>query len=101
MHRLLQSFSGKRGGGGDSSESKKKKKKDEDGDSDESDGDDPDAVKYVPDELDDIKSSNIIPRGKRQAALRSGLARPTSSSSSRSGSSKSKQIDSDDEEADF
>ena len=35
--------------------------------------DDEDEVKFVPDDLDGIDSSNIIPRGKRRSALNSGL----------------------------
>ena len=54
---------------------------------------------FVADNLDDIDSSNIIPRSKRRAALASGLVRASASSSSKKPAIS--QFDSDDEEADF
>ena len=89
-------------GSSSSSTSKKPKTQDDDDDEDD-DGDDDDAPKYVKDDLDDIQSSNIIPRGTRRAALASGLVRSRLSDSKRSPHSTTSRIcdDSDDEEADL
>ena len=67
-----------------------------------SDDDEEEEVTFVADKLDDIDSSNIIPRSKRRAALASGLVRATSASSSSAPKNPAvSQFDSDDEEADF
>jgi len=104
-------WTGKRSSREESRESKKSKKSKKSKADDDSDVDEDVAVVLDEGDLEVIDSANIIPRGRRQAALRSGLARPgsakTSSSSSSSSSSsggrlvKKQAYTSDDEEAEF
>lgn len=58
-----------------SSSSAKKQRRDSDDDEDEDDDDDDDEVKFVEDNYEDLETVNIIPRAKRGAAIRSGLAK--------------------------
>jgi hypothetical protein len=58
-----------------SSSSKKQRKNSDDDEDDDDDDDDDDEVKFVEDTYEDLEVVNIIPRAKRGAAIRSGLAK--------------------------
>ncbi len=69
-------------------------------DYDEEDVDD--EIIIDPSELEALDTSNIIPRSRRSAAIRSGLAGSGDSSYGKSSKTKSKiSVEDDDEEAEF
>jgi hypothetical protein len=80
---------------------------DDDADSDINDFKDENKIIIEQSELDALDTSNIIPRGRRRAALASGLVAPASSSSSSSAAaaaprkSHTIKLDDDEEEAEF
>jgi len=116
----LQLFAGKRAAESSAAPKKEKRAKGSDDEDDEAKGSD-EEVEIVADDLEGIDASNILPtRGRRRAAIASGLARPTSApakpaakppssssgskaqaSSNSSSTGKKRFIPDSDEEADF
>ena len=75
MNELQNVNKKKRISSSSSSSSSKKQRRDSDDEDGDDDDDDDDEVQFVEDNYEDLETVNIIPRAKRGAAIRSGLAK--------------------------